>query len=215
MSFSEERCEGCGSKLTPGARYCLACYRPIGTTRETNVHGQSAVQIPTTRRPDPAIVFLPEVREAMDRRKGRIKRAMIAVVAVIVFLALGATLWTRHVRQQAQAKKAMVREEMAVHELTMLKDSLEYFRADIGRYPTTQEGLACLTRRPVSPNPAINQELSNWSGPYLDGIFEVDPWGNDYVYQAPDGGRSFVLFSYGPEGEASGRISLRVQSDAN
>jgi general secretion pathway protein G len=215
MSFSQDSCEGCGSKLAPGARYCLACYRPVAATRETNVHGKSAVQIPTTRRPDPAIVFLPEVREAMERRKTRIKRGAIAAAAVVVFLALGATLWTRHLREQAQAKKTVLREEMAVRELTMLKDSLENFKSDIGRYPTTQEGLASLTRRPVSPDAATNQELTNWSGPYMDGVFEVDPWGSDYVYQGQDGGRSFVLFSYGPEGEESGRISLRVQSDAN
>src|SRR5260370_13939819 len=106
----------------------------------------------------------------------------------------------------------MVRQEMAVRELAMLKDSLEFFRSDIGRYPTTQEGLASLTRRPVSPNPATNQELYNWSGPYLDGVYEVDPWGNDYIYQSKDAGQSFELFSYGPEGAQAGHIQLRVAS---
>ena len=179
------------------------------------MHGKSAVQIPSTRRPDPAIVFLPEVREAMVRRKSRIRQGTIAAAAVLACLAIGASLWARHVREQAQARKAMVREDMAVRELTMLKDALEYFRSDIGRYPTTQEGLGSLTRRPVSPDAAANQELSNWSGPYLDGVFEVDPWGNDYVYQGQDGGRRFALFSYGPEGEEAGQIRLRVQSDQN
>jgi general secretion pathway protein G len=214
MSFEENRCEGCGSKIPRDARYCLACYRPVGQTRETNVHGKSAVQISTTHRPDPAIVFLPEVREAMLRRKARIKRWAIAAAVLLVLAGIGATLWNRRVREQELAKKAMVREQMAARELAMLKDSLEFFRADVGRYPTTQEGLASLTRRPVSPDPVANQELSNWSGPYLDGIYEVDPWGNDYVYQAQDGGRSFVLFSFGPEGEEIGRVHLRVQSDA-
>jgi len=177
------------------------------------VHAESAVQISTTRRPDPAIVFLPEVREAMLRRKSRIKRWTIIAAVAIALAAVAATLWTRHLHEQELAKKAMVREQMAIRELTMMKDSLEFFRADVGRYPTTQEGLASLTRKPVSPDPAANQELSSWSGPYLDGIYEVDPWGNDYIYQAQDGGRGFVLFSYGPEGEENGHIQLRVQSD--
>jgi general secretion pathway protein G len=203
-------CAGCGAKLAPDLRYCVYCYRPVAN--EGSLHRRYAQQLNTTRRTDPTIVFLPEEREAHQRRRAR--KRLIAIggvlaLVMIIICAAAASIYNRH--QQAR-KKALAREQMARRELNLLAEGLELFKADIGRYPTDQEGIKALTIRPPSLNPAESAQLSRWSGPYVDGIYEVDPWGNDYVYHATNDGQQFELFSYGPQGEAATNIYLRVTS---
>ena len=51
---------------------------------------------------------------------------------------------------------------------------------DTGRYPSTEQGLQALWRRPsVDPVP------TDWNGPYLEREIPDDPWGFDYLYQTP------------------------------
>jgi hypothetical protein len=54
--------------------------------------------------------------------------------------------------------------------------------------------------------------MNNWYGPYLESVPEVDPWGNDYIYQTADGGLSFELFSFGPGGETGSGSRIYVAS---
>lgn len=62
-----------------------------------------------------------------------------------------------------------------------LNGALDNFMASIGRYPTTQEGLALLVQPPDDPDLA-----KKWRGPYLkDGKIPVDAWGNSFVYVSP------------------------------
>ena len=94
---------------------------------------------------------------------------------------------------------------MARRELDLYAKALEVFYADFGRYPTAKEGLAVLVRRPPM--------MPGWRGPYAEGDFSVDPWGNDYVYRDFNQGAAYQLFTYGPEGEAAGRPFLQVGSE--
>jgi general secretion pathway protein G len=93
---------------------------------------------------------------------------------------------------------------MARGELDRFARSLEFFYDDVGRYPTEKEGLAALIAQPAS--------LANWHGPYIDGDYSVDPWGNDYVYKGYDDGANYELFSYGPDGEEAKKVFLQVNS---
>ena len=66
---------------------------------------------------------------------------------------------------------------------TFVKNSLETpllkYRMDIGRYPTTQEGLESLYAPPSA-------HVNRWKGPYLkDANIPLDPWGNPYHYRFP------------------------------
>lgn len=42
-----------------------------------------------------------------------------------------------------------------------LEKSLELFKLDVGRFPTTAEGLDAMVNRPASAN--------GWNGPYIQG----------------------------------------------
>jgi general secretion pathway protein G len=106
----------------------------------------------------------------------------------------------------------MAREQAAHRELNALAEALARFRSDVERYPTNEEGLRCLARKPAAFEAAGAGRSSYWFGPYLENVPEVDPWGNDYVYHTADGGRSFELYSSGPGGETGSDSQFRVAS---
>jgi general secretion pathway protein G len=82
-------------------------------------------------------------------------------------------------------------------QIEMLGTALDIFRLDMGRYPTTQEGLEAL-RQPVGGS-------ARWDGPYIKKDVPLDPWQNPYVYRSPgQGGRPYDLTSYGADGSAGG-----------
>lgn len=75
--------------------------------------------------------------------------------------------------------------------------ALNLFRIDVGRYPTTQEGLMSLVRRPVG--------LKSWRGPYLEGKdLPRDPWANPYVYQRAQTANTYTVLSRGADGVEGG-----------
>lgn len=200
------RCRQCGATLLPGRRFCIACHAQVpGASRLPEGRlAEITRQIPSTHRPDKTLVFVPERREARLKRERRNRRAFIVAIAGCAILAIAAlALWRAHERKQAQAPTAR-RELMARRELDLYAKSLEIFYADAGRYPTAKEGLAALIKRPPT--------LASWRGPYIEGDYSVDPWGNEYVYHVFNDGAGYQLFTYGPEGEAAGRVFLQVNS---
>lgn len=198
-------CASCGAEIPTDLRYCLACYKPVSGERVESLHTSAARQVGAMRRVDPTLVFLPQEHEAIERRRANRRRLVKVGVGLSLLIAAVATAWLMTVSHRVAGRQEAAREEMARRELNMLADALEQFRLDIGRYPSEKEGLQSLTRRPFS-------DLSAWMGPYLDGIYEVDPWGNDYIYRVVEDGEGFELFSYGPGGEAEGRAHLSVSS---
>ena len=105
--------------------------------------------------------------------------------------------------RDAAARKHLVRPGLVLGELAQLSTALDTFRLDMGRYPSTQEGLAALLQPPSG--------ASRWDGPYLSkSVMPLDPWDNPYQYRSPGGGgRPYDLFSFGadgaPGGEGDGR----------
>lgn len=79
-----------------------------------------------------------------------------------------------------------------------LNGALDHFMANIGRYPTTDEGLQALVQAPD------DEELAKkWRGPYIkDGKIPVDSWGNPFNYVSPGevNVNSYDLSSPGPNG---------------
>ncbi len=201
-----ERCSHCGATLLPRRRFCVACLAQVpGASRPPEDRLAEVMrQIPSTHRPDKTLVFVPELHEARLKRERRNRRAFIAAMVSCVVLAIVAfTAWRVHERKQAQAQSQR-RETMARRELDLYAKALEIFHADFGRYPTTKEGLAVLVRQPST--------LAGWRGPYIEGDYSVDPWGNEYVYLAFNDGAGYILSTYGPGGEAAGRAFLQVHS---
>lgn len=212
---AEPICGQCGAKLAADLRYCLQCYFPVGGADAARPHAELARRTETTHRPDPTIVFSPEKHEEIVRRARTRNRAIISGAIALVVVVAGLVALDAFNRRQRAIKKAIAREQAALRELNLMADALERFRSDVGRYPTNEEGLRCLERRPAAFATTNDRQSSNWFGPYIDNLPEVDPWGEDYIYDTTDGGRSFELLSEGPGHETGSDRRFRVTSKAS
>ena len=114
----------------------------------------------------------------------------LLVVMVIIGL-LAALVAPRFIRQEEKAKLKAARAQ-----IELLGTALDTFRLDVGRYPTTQEGLDALRRQPGG--------AERWDGPYLKKEVPMDPWGKPYVYRSPGDHGAYDLLSYGADGAPGG-----------
>jgi len=134
-------------------------------------------------------------RIGQQRRRGGF--TLIELLVVIMVLGVLATLVAPNIfRHVGTAKETTARTQ-----IEMLGASLDAYRLDTGRYPTTEQGLAALSAEPTSePRPM------NWRGPYLRKAVPLDPWGNAYVYRAPGtaSGSGYDLLSQGADGRPGG-----------
>jgi len=81
-------------------------------------------------------------------------------------------------------------------QIDALEKALDQYRLDVGRYPTTEQGLAALNEAPANE--------PKWQGPYLKKALPLDPWGHAYVYKMPGDHGDFDLLSYGNDGRPGG-----------
>jgi general secretion pathway protein G len=131
----------------------------------------------------------------MNRQKIRGNRGitLIELLVVMVIIALFATLaGQRYFRSLDKANRGIAKEQIVLFE-----GALDLFRLDVGRFPTTEEGLQALRTKPAN--------VQNWDEPYLKKEIPVDPWGNAYIYRQPgQHGTDYDLISYGKDGTEGG-----------
>lgn len=122
-----------------------------------------------------------------DRRGFTLVELLVVMVIIGLLAALvGPRLFPKLGKGKQAAAKAQIE---------LLGQALDQFRLDIGRYPTTQEGLNALIS-----NPGIDR----WDGPYLKKDVPKDPWDRPYHYQSPGEHGEYDLFSYGRDGSPGG-----------
>ena len=114
----------------------------------------------------------------------------LLIVMVIISL-LAAFVAPRFFGQEKKAKQRGAKGQIA-----LLESAVDTYRLDIGRYPTTQQGLEALREKPDG--------VDNWDGPYLRKELPLDPWGNPYVYESPSDHGEFAILSYGADGKPGG-----------
>ena len=134
-------------------------------------------------------------RSPLHRTHSRGKRrhgfTLVELLVVLAILALLAGIVGPKVLGQLGGAKA----KTAAVQIADLDKTLELFKLDVGRYPTAEEGLDALVKKPAS--------AASWSGPYLKGGVPVDPWSHPYVYR-PGAGGSFEILSLGADGAPGG-----------
>jgi general secretion pathway protein G len=114
---------------------------------------------------------------------------LLVVMVIIGLLAgyVGPKLFGQIGKSEVKAAKAQV---------DALQKALDQYRIDIGRYPSTEQGLAALVMKPA--------DEPRWAGPYLAKAVPADPWGRAYQYRAPGQHGEFDLLSFGRDGRAGG-----------
>lgn len=116
---------------------------------------------------------------------------LIELLVVMVILGMLAAL----VGPQIFGKVGKGKQSAARTQIEMLGQALDSYRLDIGRYPSTSEGLNALMANPGA---------DGWDGPYLKKSLPNDPWGKPYQYQSPGTHGDYDLYSYGADGAAGG-----------
>jgi general secretion pathway protein G len=118
---------------------------------------------------------------------------LLELLVVIVIIGLLASyVGPRYFAQLGKSEAATVRAQ-----LDGLRKALDTYRLDVGRYPSTEEGLAALSVRPAEVG-------DRWAGPYLSKPVPPDPWGHPYQYRSPGANGEYELLSYGKDGSAGG-----------
>ena len=130
------------------------------------------------------------------RRSGRRRfaKGFTLLELLVVLLILGLLAALVGPRMLGNVGKSEVK--VARAQIVALETALENYRLDMGRYPTTEEGLQALEKPPSGD--------SRWSGPYLRKAVPADPWGHAYQYRFPGEKGDFDLLSLGRDGRAGG-----------
>ncbi|MFZ6646016.1 type II secretion system major pseudopilin GspG [Undibacterium sp. TJN25] len=114
----------------------------------------------------------------------------LLVVIVIIGL-LAAYVGPKYFAQLGKSEVTVARAQIEAFE-----KALDTYRLDMGRYPTTEEGMGALLVKPT--------ETPGWNGPYLKKNVPQDPWGHPYLYRSPGTKTDFEILSYGKDGEPGG-----------
>ena len=113
------------------------------------------------------------------------------IVVVIIIGLLAGLVVPQFIKQEEKATA-----KAAKAQIELLGTALDTYRLDVGRYPSTQEGLQALSQRPGG--------VERWDGPYLKKDVPNDPWGKPYVYKSPGDHGPYDIISYGADGVSGG-----------
>ena len=131
---------------------------------------------------------------------------LIELLLVLVILAsLAAIVAPKFTNRAKEAKITQAKTQ-----ISQFETALDAFNIDLGRYPTTTEGLKALVERPVG--------LDKWREPYFKRqSIPMDPWGTEYQYKCPGQHNEYDydLWSYGPDGKSGGDDDIDNWSDEN
>jgi len=118
---------------------------------------------------------------------------LIELLVVLVILGLIASIAGPKVMNyfgDAKSRTAKI-------QIEQFGQTLDLFKLNVGRYPSTSEGLGALVQAPSG--------ASNWAGPYLKtNSVPKDPWGNEYKYTSPGQHGPYDIVSFGADGREGG-----------
>lgn len=126
-------------------------------------------------------------KKSIDNSERQSGFTLIEILVVMAIIGMLAVMVAPNIfRQQAGAQR-----DAAMANISTLSAALDTHRLDAGEYPDSLDGLQ------------VNHSgRASWNGPYLRRDVPLDPWNNEFVYDAD--GRDFTLLSYGADGERGG-----------
>ena len=128
-------------------------------------------------------------KQTQQRQRGFTLMEMLVVLAILGLLA---SLVGPAVLNQLGGAKS----KTAAIQIKDLEQAMEMYKLDVGRYPTTSQGLDALVKKPSG--------ASGWNGPYLKASVPEDPWGGKYQYKYPGDRAEIDIFTYGADANPGG-----------
>lgn len=114
--------------------------------------------------------------------------SLVELIVVMVIIGLLASLVAIRTRSYLIASK----QNAARAEIALIVKALETFYADLGRYPTNEEGIAILAEgTPAFPDGFLTK-------------IPKDPWKNAYEYVSPGENGPYEVISLGGDGREGG-----------
>lgn len=133
--------------------------------------------------------------------EGRHERgfSLLEILIVLAIMGMISALVAPRLFQQIDRSQQTVAET----QVRSILVALDTFKLDVGRYPTTQEGLDILLAPPTD-----SAASRRWAGPYIESV-PLDPWGAQYRYAPPERDRSGFetspsVFTFGADNEPGG-----------
>ena len=128
----------------------------------------------------------------MNNKKKERGFTLIELLIVMIILGLLAAL----VAPRMFGKVGKSQQKAAKSQISLFETAIDTYRLDVGRFPTTQQGLDALREKP--------DDADNWDGPYLSKELPKDPWGEPYVYRYPSDHSDYEIISYGADKQPGG-----------
>jgi general secretion pathway protein G len=129
------------------------------------------------------------------RLSARLRRGftLIELMVVLVIIGVLAALIVPNVLDRTDDARATA----AKADINNLMQALKLYKLDNQRYPSAEQGLDALIKKPAAGNVP-----PNWR-PYLDKL-PADPWSRPYQYIFPGVKGEIDVFSLGADGQAGG-----------
>ena len=136
-----------------------------------------------------------KLSKRQSENRSQLGFTLIEVMVVIAIIGIMATL----IVPQIMSKPDEARVIAAKQDINSIVQALKLYRLDIGRYPTTEQGLSALVAKPTTdPIP------QNWKpNGYVDRL-PKDPWGFAYQYSNPGTRGEIDVFSLGADNKPGG-----------
>lgn len=131
-------------------------------------------------------------RGGVDKARSAGFTLLELLVVIVIIGLLAAYVGPKYFSQLGKSEVTVTRAQIEAFE-----KSLDTYRLDVGRYPTTEESLNALMTAPPTA-------AGKWNGPYLKKGVPLDPWGHPYQYRAPGTKGDYEIVSLGKDGQPGG-----------
>jgi general secretion pathway protein G len=118
---------------------------------------------------------------------------LIELLVVLVIIGVLAALVVPNVLDRAEDARVTA----ARTDVNNIMQALKLYKLDNQRYPSGEQGLDALVRKPTAGTPP-----PNWK-PYIEKL-PNDPWGRPYQYANPGVKGEVDVYSFGADGRAGG-----------
>ena len=126
--------------------------------------------------------------ENLQKRRSEAGWTLMELIVVLVILGMLAAV----VGPKVYDKIIQSKDQIAKIQISELEGALQLYSFDLGRFPSTAEGLNALVQNTVGADA--------WKGPYLRKGVPNDPWERPYAYRSPGDHSDYDLFSFGADG---------------
>ena len=134
-----------------------------------------------------------EARLSVSPRRRLSGFTLIELLVVLVIIGVLAALIVPNVLDRAEDARVTA----ARTDVNNLMQALKLYKLDNQRFPSSEQGLDALAKKPT-----VGTVPPNWK-PYVDKL-PNDPWGRPYQYAYPGVKGEIDVYSFGADGKAGG-----------